>query len=91
MITLDTYPLPPGLGDMAAEAPDTLTVALKSGVTRQETVANAKGGPAKPLLPEDIVQKYTQSGGQAHLAEAFLNAHRDAPFDTSLVPAPSLP
>ena len=91
MVQLDTYDLPKGVGDMAAAAPDTLTVTLTSGKVLQETVANAKGGPAKPLLATDIIQKFAQTGGDAHAAQAFLNAHPDAPFDTTLVPKPSLP
>ena len=74
------YPLPSGVGDMSAEAPDRLTLRLSCGRELTRRVANARGGPAKPLGADALIDKFSKCGGDTQSARRFLTAPATAPF-----------
>ena len=79
-VALDPYPLAPDLGDMAAEAPDTVTLRMRDGSEVSETVADVFVGPGRPLTESEILEKFLTAGGAPAAAKAILGGSCEALF-----------
>ncbi len=77
---VDAYDTQPGLTDLSADAPDTVTVNLSDGSALLETIATVKGGERKPLSEADIHAKFRACGGTDELAKHIMSGSVDQPF-----------
>ena len=74
------YPLPPGAGDMCADAPDTLTLTLQDGTRLSRSVGATLGSPARPCETETLIAKLVAAGGAASEAQTLLSTPLTARF-----------
>ena len=72
-LAIDAYRVDGGLEDMSPAHPDSVSLTMADGSTSRATIADVRGGLAKPMDGDDVSAKFLDSGGDARMLAQLLH------------------